>query len=63
MIGSVITSVITTIVTNPAWGLGGLFIQLASIDPVLEVVERILGGTEISLFCTRLQKKSVTRPK
>jgi len=54
-IGSFITSVITSFVTNPAIGLPTLLIELSTIDPFLSALERKFGGTEISLLCSRLQ--------
>jgi hypothetical protein len=54
-IGSFITLVISSLVTNPAIGLASLLIELATIDPFLSALERKFGGTEISLLCTRLQ--------
>jgi hypothetical protein len=54
-IGSFITLVISSLVTNPAIGLASLLIELATIDPFLSALERKFGGTEISLLCARLQ--------
>jgi hypothetical protein len=54
-IGLVVTSVITSFITNSAMGLAALFIELATIDPFLATLERKLGGMEISMLSTRLQ--------
>ena len=54
-IGSFVTSVITSFVTNPALGLAALLLELSAIDPLLSALERKLGGAEISLLCTRIQ--------
>jgi hypothetical protein len=53
--GSLSTSVITSFVIDPTLGFASLILELSSIDPLLAALERKLGGTEISLFCTRLQ--------
>jgi len=54
-IGSFVTSVITSFVTNPVLGFAALLLELSAIDPLLGALECKLGGTEISLLCTRLQ--------
>jgi hypothetical protein len=56
-IGSLVTSGITTFIANPILGVGALLLSLSSIDPLLEAIERRLGGTELIIFCTRLQKE------
>jgi hypothetical protein len=60
-VGSFITSIITGLVTDPAIGLAAFLLQLASFDPLLAALERKLGGTEISLFCTELQRRAFQR--
>lgn len=58
-VSSFITSIMAGFVTDPALGFDALILQLATIDPLLAAIERKLGGTEISLFCARLQKPLV----
>jgi hypothetical protein len=56
MLSSIVTSMFATFITNPALGIGSLFIELASIDPLLASIERKWGGMELTVFCSRVQQ-------